>query len=214
MRVIAAIVAGMAIVAATASGSELLEPYRALARSADGARVLAFARAEIGRALDASLPAPADTSLPDWPGAPSGVYLSLARSTSTRACVGSLMPLGSTLSATLRELSRQIVASDPRHAPLRRGEPDSLRVVIAFAGTPVTIADPMQASPAREGLLIATPNGSVAFLPGEARTVSWALREARRIGLLVRDSDATYQTFPVVTLKEHQAQEIAHGLPR
>jgi hypothetical protein len=63
----------------------------------------------------------------------------------------------------------------------------------------------MQVSPAREGLLFATPAGSVAFLPGEARTVSWALREARRIGLLASPSDASYQSFSVVTLREPSA---------
>ncbi len=205
MKTLAAAVLGTALMVSTASGSEMLQPYRALVTSGEGARVLAFAREEIASALDArpaAAVAPADTSLPDWPGAPCGVYLSLARGSSTRACVGSLLPLGATLGATLRELSRLIVASDPRHAPLRRGEPDSLRVIIAFAGTPVSITDPMQVSPARDGLLVVTPNGSVAFLPGEARTVSWALREARRIGLLARASDATYQTFPVVTLQE------------
>jgi AMMECR1 domain-containing protein len=191
-----------AFAAAPALAAGQLEPYRALARSPRGAQLLVYARQQIASALDAEHAAPADTSLPDWPGAPCGVYLTLSRGASTRACVGSLLPLGSTLSATLRELSRQIVASDPRHVPLRRGEPDSLRLVIAFAGTPVAIADPMQVSPARDGLLIVTPNGSVAFLPGEARTVSWALREARRIGLLSRASDAAYQAFPVVTLQE------------
>jgi hypothetical protein len=42
----------------------------------------------------------------------------------------------------------------------------------------------------------------VAFLPGEARTVSWALREARRIGVLAGPvSEARCSRFEVVTLQ-------------
>lgn len=213
----AAAVVGLA--AAVTLGAGTLEPYRALARSPQGPHIAAFARAEIQRALDppppvasdadSAAPAPpplafdaADSTAPDWPGPPCGVYLTLMRGGTTRACVGSLTPLGPTLAGTLRELARQVIASDPRHPPLRRDELALLRIVVAFAGPPAAVADPMQVAPAREGLLIAAPGGSIAFLPGEARTVAWALREARRLGVLARDSDASYQKFSVVTVHE------------
>jgi hypothetical protein len=60
----------------------------------------------------------------------------------------------------------------------------------------------MTVAPAREGLLIVSAQGSIAFLPGEARTVSWALGEARRAGILQRSGDASFQRFPVVVLKD------------
>src|SRR5439155_2406207 len=129
----------------------------------------------------------------DWPGPPCGVYLSLARGRGTRACVGSLTPLGGTLAATLRELARRVVSDDPRHPPVRYEELDTLAVLVSFAGPPEPIADPMIVAPAREGLLIASSRGSIAFLPGEARTVSWALSEARRVGVLEHSSDASFQ---------------------
>ena len=57
--------------------------------------------------------------------------------------------------------------------------------------------------PGREGLLIETDRGRVAFLPGEARTVSWAIREARRIGVLAgAEANARLYRFDVVTLSE------------
>ena len=88
-------------------------------------------------------------------------------------------------------------------------------MVVAFASTPVPVVDPWQVAPMREGLLIASPRGSVAFLPGEARTVSWALREARRAGLLERVSEASFQKFAAVVIKDDGAQreEGAHALP-
>ena len=50
---------------------------------------------------------------------------------------------------------------------------------------------------------IHSPRGNVTFLPGEARTVRWALSEARRLGILREGtSDATYRRLEVVTLAE------------
>ena len=203
---------------ATAPGSDALDAYRALPRDAR-AGILECARQAIATACAPGAPRvaphsaapaavrpaagtqPAGHPAPDWPGPPCGVYLSLARGTRTRACVGSLTPLGGTLSATLRELARRVISDDPRHPPVRGEELDSLTVLVSFAGPPEPIADPMSIAPAREGLLITSARGSIAFLPGEARTVSWALSEARRVGMLQRASDASFQRFSVVVLK-------------
>lgn len=198
-----------AIAVIPAHAADALDSYRALSRH-DRARVLACARAQLelpclpvdnlaGQLADQ---ARADALAPDWPGAPCGVYLSLAKGRSTRACVGSLTPLGGTLAATLRELARRVVSDDPRHPPVRCDELDTLSVLVSFAGSPEPVADPMTVSPAREGLLIASAQGSIAFLPGEARTVSWALGEARRTGILRRVSDASFERFSVVVLKD------------
>jgi AMMECR1 domain-containing protein len=129
--------------------------------------------------------------------------------------VGSLTPLGGTLAATLRELAREVTASDPRRSPLRRDELETLRVSVAFTSPPEPVAEPWQVAPMREGLLISSARGSVAFLPGEARTVSWALREARRSGLLERTSDASFQKFSAVIIKDDPVphEEDAHALP-
>jgi hypothetical protein len=93
--------------------------------------------------------------------------------------------------------------ADRRRPPVRREELSQLRIVLAFAGEGEAVLDPMEVDPGREGLLVTTPRGNVAFLPGEARTVSWALREARRIGVLAGSPrEASFRRFPVVTLEE------------
>jgi len=201
--------------AVCASAGDELAPYRALAGTPRAGAVLAAARAAIARYFDPLAPAPADSVVPDWPGPPSGLYVSLLRGAGTRACVGSLTPLAGTLAENLRRLAPQVVSADPRRPPVRREELAALRLVVAFAGPGELIADPMLVRPGREGLLVTTPRGSVAFLPGEARTVAWALREARRIGILGRASDASFQRFAVVVLKEDLApvEEDHHASP-
>jgi len=193
-------------VASAAHSSDLaraLDPYRELARTDGGGRLLAMARATMERAFTNAAGPDSAASAPDWPGPPAGVFVSLVDGPATRACVGSAVPLGGTLAETLRGLATRALSSDPRHAPVRHEELGRLRIVIAFAGPSEPVSDPMHVNPSRDGLLITTSRGSVAFLPGEARTISWALREARRIGVLQGSrSDAAYQRFPVVALRE------------
>jgi AMMECR1 domain-containing protein len=122
---------------------------------------------------------------------------------STRPWVGHATPYRGGLVETVRALAVQSLQADRRHAPVRSEELTSLRVVISFAGTPEAVTDPMQIDPGREGLLISFGTRSVAFLPGEARTVRWALLEARRIGIFQGPAEsAAYARFPVVVLTE------------
>jgi AMMECR1 domain-containing protein len=144
----------------------------------------------------------ATDSIP-WPAAPRGVYVSLTDGQGTRACVGSAVPYRGRLVETIRALAVQALQADRRRPPVLRDELERLRVVISFAGTPEPIDDPMEVNPAYEGLLVSSATGSVAFLPGEARTISWALREAHRIGVLRTPGESVrYSKFTVVVLAE------------
>ena len=167
------------------------------------------ARAAMARHWDPDSP---DTAAAvGWPAAPVGVYVSLLRGRATRACVGMSSPSSGTLSAAVAELAVQALAADPRRPPVRREELAEIKIVIAFAGESEPIADPSLADPAREGFAISTERGSVAFLPGEARTIAWALREARRSGVLGA-GPATYRRFPVVAISEPERKhEAANG---
>lgn len=189
-----------------------LEAYREFARTKEAVRLLATARAamELHWSEDDSDVAPErpavrpGESMPviGWPGPPVTLYVSLAGDRTTRACVGRTAP-AATLSGAVASLAAEALDSDPRRPPVRRDELARLRVLISFAGDGEAITDPMLADPAREGFSITTARGSVAFLPGEARTVAWALREAKRAGLLDPAAGApTYRRFPVVVISE------------
>ncbi len=194
-----------------AAGSPELEPYRALSRDPAACEsLLAAARAGLARGLETGAPAPPATG-PAWPGSPRPVYVTLVHGRATRACVGSDAPLGGSLAATLEALGERVAASDRRHPPLDEGELDTLRLVIAFAGDARPVADPLTVDPVHEGLRIETDLGAIAFLPGEARTASWALREARRAGVLVGSvSEARCSRFAAVVI-QGPAGSIAAG---
>ena len=184
-----------------------LAPYVQATRVPEACREwLDAARAGLTAGIDGTAPersaAAQAPDAPDWPGTPRPLYVTLAHGSVTRACVGSDTPMGATLAEALHALGSQLASQDRRHPPLRAEELDSLRLVVAFAGDAQAIADPSQVDPMHEGLKIETDRGAVAFLPGEARTVAWALREARRIGVLgARESDAHFSRFPVVVIQ-------------
>ncbi len=205
---------------APGAGSPELEPYRALARDRAAAEaLLAAAREGLASAVgEEAAPAgreaggsdrhesPVATGsaapAPAWPGSPRPLYVTLARGRATRACVGADAPPAGSLAESLRLLGEQLASHDRRRPPVLAGELDTLRLVVAFAGDPVPVAEPMSVDPVREGLKIETDRGAIAFLPGEARTVQWALREARRVGVLAGPlAEARCSRFDVVTLQ-------------
>jgi len=205
---------------AGAAADPTLAPYAALVRSPAGTALLRRARAAMEHHWapaepDRRRPAVATPdSVPSvaWPAAPVGVYLSLVRGRATRACIGREGASFATLSDAVEALAVEVLTADRRRPPLRHEDLAALRVVVSFAGEGEPIADPMLADPGREGLSIATPRGVVAFLPGEARTVAWALRESRRIGVLDGAvSSASYRRFPVVVLSEPEVPSLPEG---
>ena len=88
-----------ATLAAGIVAADELDAYRALASSPRHEALLAFTRAALheyfendGAAGAAATPAAPDSLVPDWPGPPTGLFLSLTRGASTRACVGTATP--------------------------------------------------------------------------------------------------------------------------
>ncbi len=139
----------------------------------------------------------------DLPPPPAALYVTLVNGPATRACVGEEPPPSGDLAEAVRRLAAEVRTGDRRRPPVRGAELDFVSIVIGFAGAETPIEHVSEVDPGREGLLIETERGRVAFLPGEARTVAWAIREARRIGVLAGpESNAHLFRFPVVTLKE------------
>lgn len=206
LGILATFIACMPAARASAAVDDPLETCRAFARTPAARALLAEARSAMTAHFDGTAApvvdgdAPADAHL-EWPLSPAAVYVSLADGRLTRACVGNAAP-GATLRATVRALAVQALHSDRRRLPVRREELAGLRVVVSLAGPGTPVADPMSIPLAREGLLVQSPLGSVAFLPGEARTVAYALREARRIGVLADPRDATFERFDVIAISE------------
>lgn len=189
---------------APARADDALAVYRTLPGSAEARQLLAVTR----RAMDVTNDvAPASLGLAP----PPALYVTLVGDHGIRACVGEDPPRGGDLADAAVALASQVRTGDRRRPPVRADELANLRLVIALAGPAEPVANPHEVDPGREGLLIEGARGRVAFLPGEARTVSWALREARRIGVIDGPvSAARYSRFEAIILHE-PAPAAAHS---
>jgi hypothetical protein len=99
------------------------------------------------------------------------------------ACSGGFVPRTPDLGREIEANVRQALHLDPRALRIDRKTAVAARVLITFPGEPRAVASYLDVDPAREGLFVENDRFGVAIVPGEAKTSSWAFREAlRRLG--------------------------------
>ena len=99
------------------------------------------------------------------------------------ACSGGFRPRTADLGREVEANVRQALQMDPRAGRIDRATAMEAHVLITFPGEPRPVASPEMIDPAREGLFVENDRSGVAIVPGEAKTASWAYREAlRRLG--------------------------------
>ncbi len=99
------------------------------------------------------------------------------------ACSGGFRPRTADLGGEIEANVRQALHLDPRAGGIDRKTALQARVLITFPGEPRPVACPDMIDPARQGLFVENDRFGVAIVPGEAKTASWAYREAlRRLG--------------------------------
>jgi len=100
------------------------------------------------------------------------------------ACFGGFSPRRATLAEEIDDNVRLALKNDARSHGTTGETAANAGIQITFPlGQPERVATYRSIDPAREGMFVEGANGGVAFVPGEARTASWAFREAlRRLG--------------------------------
>ncbi len=99
------------------------------------------------------------------------------------ACFGSFYPRTGSIAGEIEGNVRMALIQDSRARSIDRGTAMAADVQITFPGEPCAITSHAEVNPLREGLLVENESGGVAIVPGEAKTASWAFREAlRRLG--------------------------------
>ncbi len=99
------------------------------------------------------------------------------------ACAGGFHPRTSCLGREIEENIRQALHMDVRAKRIDRRTALAARVLITFPGEPRPVLSHDEVDPSRLGLFLENDRFGVAIVPGEAKTASWAFREAlRRLG--------------------------------
>jgi AMMECR1 domain-containing protein len=100
------------------------------------------------------------------------------------ACFGGFSARRANLAEEISENVRLALKNDARARSATRKMAVRAGVQITFPlGQPERVTSYQSIDPAREGMFVEGPIGGVAFVPGEARTASWAFNEAlHRLG--------------------------------
>jgi len=146
---------------AAAGGEALLVARRALEVEANGKRQIPQARSPLKSHR-------------------CGAFVVLVSDGRTRACAGTLRPTCPNAAQEIIAAAAMAAAGDPWHPPLRSRDLKTAQVQVFLVGQISPLRSIGELQVAREGLLARRGPRSGVILPGEARTASWALREARR----------------------------------
>ena len=99
------------------------------------------------------------------------------------ACFGGFTPRRKNLADEIGENVRLALINDLRARNVSQAMASAAGVQITFPEQPEQVGSYREIAPDRQGMFVEGANGGVAFVPGEARTASWAFREAlRRLG--------------------------------
>ena len=131
-----------------------------------------------------------------------GIFVTLMKNNRVRGCYGSLYAEGADLESQLREYAIAAATRDFRHLPVHESELDDIVIILSFIGPLEPVSGMHEDDPKTEGLLIRTPVARAVLLPGEARTASWQLREARRQAGITDSEPVELYKIHTVTIVE------------
>lgn len=111
-----------------------------------------------------------------------GVFVTVVRNNSVRACVGSVWPQCANLVDEIVYLATQVAARDFRRAPIEPWELPTCEYAVSIVGRLERVSPHEEWSPKTYGVFVRAGQKSGVILPGEALThakqVSWARDEA------------------------------------
>lgn len=94
------------------------------------------------------------------------------------ACFGGFYPRKGNVAGEIEDTVKLALLIDPRARSIDRKTALAADVQITFPGQPHSVATYAEVDPVREGLLVENETHGIAIVPGEAKTASWAFKEA------------------------------------
>lgn len=186
------------------------ESLRSPLNSAEEHRVIQYARSVLeatvstcgaSAASDAKL-CGRDARTTTSPAISSGIFVTLVKSNQVRGCYGTLFPDGRDLYASIHEFVVTAATADFRHPPVRASELKDIVIVISFIGAIEPVSNISEIDPKTDGLLLRSGSHAAVLLPGEARTASWQIKEAKRQAGLQANENAELYRIHTATLYE------------
>ena len=131
-----------------------------------------------------------------------GAFVTVIVKGRSRACMGAVAPTQSDLAREIIQAAVNAASDDPWHRPLRREELKDLEYTVSICGEPRRMHTLGELVADRDGLMVRLGIRGSVVLPGEAKTASYALHEARRKAGIKPGEHPEWWRFPVMRLTE------------
>ena len=132
------------------------------------------------------------------------VFVTISKAGRRRGCRGSFQPTTSNLRDEIIQTAIGAATADIRYRPIRTNELKDLDFTISVVGRLEHVKD-ANGYPSRVyGLLLRSASKSGVLLPGEAKTSTWRLAEAKRQAGLKPGEPYELYVFEAVTLRTHK----------
>ncbi|MCX7917687.1 MAG: AMMECR1 domain-containing protein [bacterium] len=133
---------------------------------------------------------------------PRSLFIILNKNGQTRGCSGSFKPFYSSLGESIINFTIIASTQDTRYSPIKIEEIDEIKIMIAFPEEIVPINSPFQISPLNEGLIIKKDGKEGVVLPGEAKTVNYAIKIGMKNARIENLDGAIFYKFKCEIFKE------------
>ncbi|MFA5645338.1 MAG: AMMECR1 domain-containing protein [Candidatus Ratteibacteria bacterium] len=135
------------------------------------------------------------------------LFVTLRKGIRTRGCAGSFQPFSSSLSKELTRFAVAAAVQDRRFRPVTAKELKDLSITVAFLGDLISVSSLSHFNPLVHGLLLRKGGAEGVVLPGEAKTVSYAVRLACANAGVSDASGASFFLFPCILFSDTPSSE-------
>lgn len=139
-----------------------------------------------------------------WPGGQVGVFVTLVKDNTVRACVGNFYPQECGFLDAIIKVATQSTYLDARFKPISPEELNKIRIIISVTGTWIPVSNPHSIDFKNYGLLIKQGDKTAVLLPGEAKTTNWGLKMIAKKAGITSNSEIEYYQFETITFEEAQ----------
>lgn len=133
---------------------------------------------------------------------PKGLFVILKKGEKVRGCAGSFKPIYNTLGEGIVNFTIIASTQDIRYPPIKIDEIDEIKIMIIFPQEIIPIDSPYHFFPLKEGLIIKKSGKEGVVIPGEAKTVEYAIKIGMKNAEIDSLDGAIFYKFKGEILKE------------
>jgi len=139
---------------------------------------------------------------------PRPIFITLIKDGKTRGCAGSFIPIYPSLGESIINFTVIASTQDIRYPPVKFDELNEIKIKITFPENPIPVNNPFTINPLTEGLIIRKEGKEGVVLPGEAKTVNYAIKICFNNSGIKDLNGAIFYKFKGISFSENDFKNI------